>query len=93
MLTGHLQTRRLPARIAGWVVASPHRVQDAPAEGWRPFGRRHALLPGSQVTACGADAQLWRVFVDLAFDNGDAQACPACAAMFSVARERVPVAL
>lgn len=88
-LSGHTQTRRLPARIAGWVVASRHRVQDGADERWQPFGLRHAILPGSQVTACGADVQTWRVFVDQTFDNADADACPACATMYAVGRDRV----
>lgn len=61
------------------VVASPHQVQEAPGAGWQPFGRRHALQPGSSTTECGQPAHTWRAFPDLSFDPGHAKACPTCA--------------
>jgi hypothetical protein len=68
----------MPPGSSTWVVASPHRVRDASDGLWRPFGRRHALVPGSQLTMCGRDAQVWRVFVDLPYDVDQAEACLDC---------------
>jgi len=77
-LMSDTEARHLPPGSSTRVVASPHRVWDASDGLWRPFGRRHALVPGSRLTVCGRDAQTWRVFVDLPFDVDQAEACLAC---------------
>lgn len=74
---------------AGWTVTSPHGIQERSDSEWHPFGRRHALLSGSRWTACGQDANLWRRFLGLAFEAGDAHACPMCVSRVCELDDRV----
>lgn len=62
----------------GWVVTSPHQVKLS-GETWLPFGRQHAVAPGSEATLCGRRAYAWPTFLDLAFDPEHDKACAECA--------------
>lgn len=62
----------------GWVVTSPHQMKLS-GDTWLPFGRQHAVAPGSETTLCGRRAYAWPTFLDLVFDPEHDKACVECA--------------
>lgn len=75
----------------GWVVTSPHQMKLSRGT-WLPFGRQHAVVPGSGATLCGRRAYAWPTFLDLAFDPEHEKACAECAtASLSASSEVAPL--